>query len=173
MDTLGIALAVCGAEGRVIHMAARLSALIAQDPDGERVVRRVRAIARRVLAGTDGLLGPEEEPARAHEIVQTRMASYRVCGALATHAVLFGKTDVLVTVTPLSLTATNAQSVMQQWKMSKREAEVAVLIANGMRNDAIAPLLGLSPHTIRRHTERVLANVDVSTRTEVAVRLRD
>jgi len=45
-------------------------------------------------------------------------------------------------------------------------------LARGMRNDAIASALGLSPHTIRRHTEIVLAKLGVTSRAEAAVLMR-
>jgi DNA-binding CsgD family transcriptional regulator len=53
-----------------------------------------------------------------------------------------------------------------------REVEVARLLAQGRRNSAIATELGISPHTARHHTQRVLAKIGVHSRAEAVARLR-
>lgn len=52
--------------------------------------------------------------------------------------------------------------------LSRREREVAVLIAQGMSNRAIAQTLVLSPRTVDRHVERILAKLAFTSRTQVA-----
>ena len=51
--------------------------------------------------------------------------------------------------------------------LSKKEAGVALLIAQDKTNQQIATELSISPHTARHHTERVLAKLDVRSRTKV------
>ena len=53
-----------------------------------------------------------------------------------------------------------------------REIEVARLLAEGRRNTAIASALGISAHTARHHTQRVLAKLGVHSRAEAGARLR-
>lgn len=56
-----------------------------------------------------------------------------------------------------------------RWGLSRREAEVAVLIARGSSTSDVACSLGISAHTVRRHTERIYAKVGVRTRLQLAV----
>ena len=59
-----------------------------------------------------------------------------------------------------------------QYRMTPREAEVARLLEEGRSNTAIAERLGISPHTARHHTQRVLAKLGVHSRSEAGARLR-
>jgi DNA-binding CsgD family transcriptional regulator len=56
--------------------------------------------------------------------------------------------------------------------MTRREIEVAVLLSEGCSNRTIAHRLGISPHTARHHTQRVLAKLGVHSRAEAGARLR-
>jgi DNA-binding NarL/FixJ family response regulator len=53
-----------------------------------------------------------------------------------------------------------------------RELAVARLVAEGRSNAAIARELGISPHTARHHTQRVLAKLGVHSRAAAGVVLR-
>ena len=57
--------------------------------------------------------------------------------------------------------------------LSPREAEVLRLIAAGASNAAIAARLVLSIHTVKTHVARILAKLDVASRTEAASRARE
>lgn len=56
--------------------------------------------------------------------------------------------------------------------MTPREVEVAMLLSEGCSNRTIAHRLGISPHTARHHTQRVLAKLGVHSRAEAGARLR-
>lgn len=53
--------------------------------------------------------------------------------------------------------------------LTPREVEVARLLARGLSDKAIAGTLGFSWHTARRHTEKVLAKLGISSRSGVAL----
>ena len=53
--------------------------------------------------------------------------------------------------------------------LTRRQHEVAVLIARGMTNRQIAEQLVVSPHTIERHVENILDKLRLSSRIEIAV----
>jgi DNA-binding CsgD family transcriptional regulator len=63
------------------------------------------------------------------------------------------------------------EALRGRFGLTRREAEIALLIAEGLPNDAIAERLFVSTHTARRHTEGVLAKLDVKGRAAVAARL--
>lgn len=52
--------------------------------------------------------------------------------------------------------------------LSRRETEVAKLVAGGMSNRAIAEMLVLSPRTVDGHVERILAKLGFTSRAQVA-----
>lgn len=59
----------------------------------------------------------------------------------------------------------------RRFGLTPRQTEVALLLARGMRNEAIARALGVTPHTARRHTEGVLRRLGAGSRAEVAALL--
>jgi DNA-binding NarL/FixJ family response regulator len=57
--------------------------------------------------------------------------------------------------------------------LTKREREILRLLADGMRNDAIATQLHLSSHTVRTHITKAMTKLEADTRTQaVASALR-
>ena len=64
-------------------------------------------------------------------------------------------------------------SIAARYRLTAREAEVAVLLTAGRGNAAIAAALRISPHTARHHTQRVLAKLGVHSRAEAGARLRE
>jgi DNA-binding CsgD family transcriptional regulator len=56
--------------------------------------------------------------------------------------------------------------------MTPREVDVALLLAEGCSNVTVARRLGISPHTARHHTQRVLGKLGVHSRSEAGARLR-
>jgi len=52
-------------------------------------------------------------------------------------------------------------------ELSAREAEVASLIAGGSSTRDIAAMLGISAHTVRRHTERIFAKLGIHRRLQL------
>ena len=59
-------------------------------------------------------------------------------------------------------------SAVRDSPLSPREREVAALIAQGKSNRAIAETLVLSPRTVDRHVERILAKLMFSSRAQIA-----
>jgi DNA-binding NarL/FixJ family response regulator len=53
-----------------------------------------------------------------------------------------------------------------------RETEVALLLGRGQSNVNIAKALGISTHTARHHTQRVLGKLKVHSRAEAGAKLR-
>lgn len=51
--------------------------------------------------------------------------------------------------------------------LSDREREVLEMVANGMNSPEIGQRLGLSPKTISRHRERIMAKLNMHSRTEL------
>jgi DNA-binding CsgD family transcriptional regulator len=55
--------------------------------------------------------------------------------------------------------------------LTRRQADVAILIGIGKSNAAIAAELFISPHTVRHHTEQILMKMNAASRAQVAAQL--
>ena len=172
MDDLGVAVCVCERDGRIAHLADGLRRLLAEDGNGNAVLEMVPLVARAVASAAATPAGEMTllPASSVHRIVDTSFARYRLSAALATHAMHFGLSDVIVSVSRLPVVLPS-KSVAVRFQLSPREIEVAELLARGARNDAMALALQLSPHTVRRHTERVLSKLGATNRAEVAALL--
>ena len=60
---------------------------------------------------------------------------------------------------------------VKRFSLTPAEQRVARLLIKGENNKAIAATLGLSEHTARHHTERVLRKLDIRSRAGVAYKL--
>jgi DNA-binding NarL/FixJ family response regulator len=78
-------------------------------------------------------------------------------------------TTAAVASPPTSSAATQLQV---EYGMTPREVEVALLLVEGCSNLTVARRLGISPHTARHHTQRVLGKLGVHSRAEAGARLR-
>jgi DNA-binding NarL/FixJ family response regulator len=65
-----------------------------------------------------------------------------------------------------------AELLRQRYGLTRREVEVARLLADGKSNAAIAAALHISAHTARHHTQRVLSKLKVHSRAEAGAKLR-
>jgi DNA-binding CsgD family transcriptional regulator len=57
---------------------------------------------------------------------------------------------------------------MRALGLTRRQAEVLALVADGRRNDEIAHALSVSPRTVKKHLESIYATLGVHTRTAAA-----
>jgi DNA-binding NarL/FixJ family response regulator len=73
----------------------------------------------------------------------------------------------------LASTWAPAPAVRRRYRLTKREIDVAHLLALGKSNGEIAAALSISEHTCRHHTERVFAKMGVHSRAAVGARLRE
>jgi DNA-binding CsgD family transcriptional regulator len=65
-----------------------------------------------------------------------------------------------------------ATHLERQYKLTAREVEVALLLAQGRSNEAIAKALRISAHTARHHTQRILLKLRVHSRAEAGAKIR-
>jgi DNA-binding CsgD family transcriptional regulator len=61
--------------------------------------------------------------------------------------------------------------LVERYRLTTRQADVALLLAQGMTNREIADRIGVSEHTARHHAQRVLEKVGTGTRKALAIRL--
>jgi DNA-binding CsgD family transcriptional regulator len=101
--------------------------------------------------------------------IATRAGWYRMRATLLLQKIKdIGSRTVLVTIERAEANLPSREFLMRRFAMTSREADVALRLARGARNAAIAAELHISPHTARHHTENVLAKLNVHARGEVA-----
>ena len=171
LDDVADPLVVFDLSGREIHRSPSLSALLTPE-GGALVLARARTLAREVGAGLPvrGGTGSDVPPTVAHLTAGDRDYELRVtllpAGLLATDIA------VGVLVTPLTApTLPDRSSLRARFGLTSREAEVALHLATGASRNRIARDLGISPHTVRAHSEKVFTKLGVSSRSAVAATL--
>jgi len=155
----GIVLLGPGSEPCFKNSAAKR--ILGNDGDEGVIARELRALSRAARLDCGG------RPAEVE--VETREGRYQMRGTLLPSRIRELRSGaVLVTIRCAGAQLPSDVSLMQRFGMTSREADVALLLARGTRNRAIAQQLRISPHTARHHTESVLLKLNVHARSEVS-----
>ena len=67
-------------------------------------------------------------------------------------------------------TQAKSEELIKHLKVTQREAEVLLWISRGKTNREIGQILGASPHTINKHSEKILKKLGVENRTSAAAK---
>lgn len=98
-------------------------------------------------------------------------ACYRVRGSLVGEMVLDRDGRVLGSPERTTPDVLSAESIRERLGLTRKEAEVALLVAEGKSKDDAARTLFLSPHTTRHHTEHLMQKLRIQSRAEVGPRI--
>ena len=140
--------------------------LLVADAERGLITREMRSVSRAALAQNGS------KPAEGE--VETKAGRYRVRATLLLQKIKeIRSRTVLVTIERAGSALPTRDSLIKRFGMTGREADVALLLAQGARNAAIAAELRISPHTARHHTENVLSKLNVRARAEVARAIDD
>jgi DNA-binding CsgD family transcriptional regulator len=135
--------------------------LLTADSERGVLARELRSVSR--SAFDSGAHHPMEVE------VATHAGWYRMRATLLLQKIKeISNRTVLVTIERAEANLPSSEFLMRRFSMTSREADVALRLARGARNAAIASELHISPHTARHHTESVLAKLGVHARGEVA-----
>jgi DNA-binding CsgD family transcriptional regulator len=102
------------------------------------------------------------------DVVDTPSGTYRL--RVRPLSASDGRTGAVVSVERTSLLPPPG-AIRERFDLTPREAEVALLLAEGVTDAEIAEGLFISVHTARRHSGQVLKKLDVSSRAAVAMAL--
>jgi len=171
LDATRRALIVFGPEERTLFRSRGLARLLGDDPRSSEVISEMERLARRLRGWTprrSRKSAVRDEPGERE--ITTGRGTYRLWASPVDPAV-FGADAVLVGVERRDSMLPPAAEVEARFGLTPRQTEVALLLAQGLDNRAVAERLYISPHTARRHTESVLRTLGVSSRAAVAMRL--
>lgn len=158
VDALSAAVLVLDETGAEVHWNGSLVGLLEPETEDGRLLAHVRRWAR--------YLGTPSRTTPPQAVVQGVHGRYRL-GGVRLEAALDGVGGV-VTVERVGLPLPPAPALRDRFGLTRRETEVASLLAEGLSDRTIAACLSIAHATARRHTERVLRKLGVSSRAAVA-----
>ena len=164
VDGLAVPLALAGAGGEIHHWNRALVRLLSAEPS-ESLTVQLRVWARHLALARPGGAAPSSK-------LTTGRGAYRIAGTRLS-AALVPSGGAIVGVSRTGLGLPTADAVRDQFGVTAREAEVALLLAQGRTDREVADVLVVAHATARRHAERVLRKLGVTRRSAVAARLVD
>jgi DNA-binding CsgD family transcriptional regulator len=174
LDDLPEGLAVFDLSAAPLHQNPALIRLLDEEPERERLLAEVRSILHALGALAHGrhASGDEQPLQPAWREVRTGRGRYRLRGNLMGDGILGPAPVILVSLERLTPRPITDETLQRQYGLTRREIDVARLLAQGRSNLEIAGELRISTHTARRHTEHVLAKLGVHTRAAVGAKLQ-
>jgi DNA-binding CsgD family transcriptional regulator len=141
---------ICDNAGELIHVNAAAAALLSatHTADIQRISLSAITLGERQQAQLNGFF-VSARPVRAGNANPIGIVTIRI------HAPLPGE-----------------ESLRARFALSKREAQVAVLLAERRTDAEIAAALGISWHTVRSHVERIFASLHCHSRRDAATKLK-
>ncbi len=174
LDLVAEPLAVFDADGREIHRNPALVGLLARDPDAASVEAGLLRLARQMRPlGFPRLRDTVDHTALTFDVA-TAHTRYTLSGSLLRPDV-FGPREAFLLSVRAQATHTafpSPDDLRARFNLTKREAETALLVAQGLSNDTIAERLFVSRHTVRHHVESLTAKMDLSGKGRGAVAAR-
>lgn len=167
LDSLSEAIVVFGADRQELYRNAACECLYDSDHERERIqieVTRMAVALHPLGFSRPGSLG-EGALQPGTRRVSTKKASYDLSSTLLPPGIFGPDTSLMITITREGVAELpDPNTLRERYGLTEREAEVALLVAEGHSNAEIAERLFVSPHTVRRHTTNVFDKVDVRSR---------
>jgi DNA-binding CsgD family transcriptional regulator len=173
LDRLGHAFVAFDLDGHEIVRSRVLDQALTGDPEGPEVLIRANQMAAAMLRLRRGTGGPRpaSPAAAAHRDVITPAGLYRLRSAFLPAGALDPDETVMVAVDPPGPRLPSRPELQHRFGLTSREAETTLLLAAGASNKQIAAELGISPHTVRTHAERIFRKLGVRSRKALGLKL--
>lgn len=173
LDRVDTALCLLDAAGAEIHRNPAARGLLEEEPEAERLVRQASRLAHDVvrLRNPRRKADPSGPVAPGERIVEVGSTRYRMRVLFLEPHIVDVRAVVIVQLEPLVLRLPSVRRLKERFGLTRRQAEVALLLARGASNPEIAAALSISPHTVRSHAEVVFQKLNIHTRKGLALRL--
>ncbi len=178
LEASGAPLALCEYDGRLVHATPALLAVTMADSQGAALLAAAAHLAHELRDAMQrqpmrpGTAGRSDagDVVRPTRTLTTERGTYVLQATLIGEALLGpDRPLVLIRVDPPAVAARlTPTSLRARFGLSPREAQVALLLADGASNARIAETLGVTVHTARRHTEHVREKLGAENRAAVA-----
>lgn len=164
--------AVFGASGQLVYQNRALRNFVSAESEGSKLVNHLGRLAGMLRAAMKEGIATNSGRGSS-QVVQASSGSYRLFVSVVGEGILMPRFSVLGTIEKLNERIPPEKKLMQAFGLTEQQARVASLLAQRRTNREVAQELVISPHTARRHTEQVLAKLDVSSRFEVETVVRE
>jgi DNA-binding NarL/FixJ family response regulator len=155
------------ATDRELYRNHALARLAAQDHEAPALLAAMIRLARRMGSPTSKAWVPP--PATLD--VATALTSYRLSASHLPATIFGSERTVLIAAERAQQPLPSIPELMREWRLTRREAQVALALARGESDGAIAQVLEVSPHTVRHHVESVFAKLGVHSRKAIGLHL--
>ncbi|MGH7624777.1 MAG: response regulator transcription factor, partial [Gemmatimonadaceae bacterium] len=173
------AIYIADASGGDVHQNRQLVQLLADDPEGNRLIDEARHVITAMSSlvharrkGNGNGAGNWHAGHAAWRDVRTARGRYRLHGTLLGTATFGVEPYVAVQIMRVASRPLNGDDLCARYRLSMREIEVARLLAEGRSTRELSDALHISSHTARHHTENVMRKLGVTHRAEVSGKLR-
>ncbi|MEP2715928.1 LuxR C-terminal-related transcriptional regulator [Pseudophaeobacter sp.] len=150
--------------GRILHRSDRFTEQLSTLPELEKTHAAAIKLAKGIIGQTRRDTAMASKPASTEARLELSTCQVRLQGMIVPQ--LYSDLACLVT-----LDIQRSPQALPD-PLTKRERDVALLLCDGKTDKEVARDLGISPHTARRHVERILQKCGVHNRTQAAERLR-
>ncbi|MFV0452931.1 MAG: response regulator [Propioniciclava sp.] len=116
-------------------------------------------------AGASGFLGKGTAPERLLDAIRVVATGDALFSAAATQSLI----QRFLTPSPDTPADPPVRSTIPLGRLTDRERELVILVAQGLTNDQIAERLFLSPLTVKTHVNRAMTKLDVRDRAQLVV----
>ena len=168
VDDLEDGCALFTPNGVLLHRNRALSGLVENQANGAELWARILEAVRRILGICDRSSCSGSSPSSSRDRISVGGMTYVVSGCVLGYFHDAREPAVMITVKcvcgqPKASTA----DLREKFNLSRREQDVARLVALRLTTVEIAKRLGISSHTVRHHTEHVMRKLGVHDRRDV------
>ena len=175
LDSLIEGIRIVDLDGRVIHQNPSFTSVVTGKPVEDKAEEAIDEIVDELSTLTRDRHGNIMALAGAQvrrEII-TDTSSYEVRGSFLGRELLGAEVRVAISLQKIASPAGLTDEALQKrFGLSEREIQVARCLARGESTKEIAMSCGMSPHTARRHTEKIFVKLGVRNRSQIGPKLR-
>jgi DNA-binding CsgD family transcriptional regulator len=163
--------ALLEAHGVLAYQNRALKSLLSDEPEATALLETARRFGRHCIKAPPSHAHGESSTVRPNDLrVATTRGTYSV-RAIPLPTGAKQRAEVLLIIRRMGIVLPSVASLRLQFRLTPREAEVALLLAKGASNAEVALALGVSVHTARHHGEHLFAKIGVHSRKAMALHL--
>jgi DNA-binding CsgD family transcriptional regulator len=171
LDALDEGTALLMLDGALMHQNHALEVLLASEPEAMVLLDAARRFGSHSLGSPASLARQRRRTGRANDLrILTQRATYSV-RAIPLPTGPAERAPILLLITRAGIVLPSLASLRRKFRLTTREAEVALLLAKGASDAEVARWLGMSVHTARHHGEHVFAKIGIHSRKALALHL--
>jgi DNA-binding CsgD family transcriptional regulator/PAS domain-containing protein len=175
LDSLIEGIRIVDLEGRVIHQNPSFTTIVTGKPIEAKAEQAITDIVSELSTLTRDRHGNimALAGAQVRREILSDASSYELRGSFLGRELLGAEVRVAISLQKIAWpTGLSDEALQRRFGLSEREIQVARCLARGESTKEIAQSCGMSPHTARRHTEKIFVKLGVRNRSQIGPKLR-